>query len=161
MFNFAIITVSTKGYAGNREDTSGPAIKELIKDFGTVVELVIVPDEQEIIESNLIRLADILKVDAIFTTGGTGFSPTDVTPEATLAVISKLVPGIPEAMRLHSMQFTIRAMLTRSVAGIRGKTLIINLPGSKKAVVESLEVVLPNLEHALTTMRGQTIDCAR
>jgi len=132
----------------------------MLKMYGTVAELMIVPDDQQIIEENLIRLADDQSVDAIFTTGGTGFAQSDVTPEATLAVVTRLVPGIPEAMRSQCMRHTDRAMLSRAVAGIRGRKLIVNLPGSPKAVAENLEVFLPVLEHGLLTLRGETVDCA-
>jgi len=159
IFTFAILTASTKGYKGEREDKSGPLIQAMLKDYGNVVELDIVPDDQRIIEENLIRLADGLKVDAIFTTGGTGFSDSDVTPEATMAVVSKLAPGIPEAMRYKSMEKTDRAMLSRAAAGIRGRTLIVNLPGSPKAVKENLEVFLPVLEHSLQILRGEAKEC--
>jgi len=154
------VTVSTRGAAGEREDKSGPLIQEMLKDYGQVTALAMIPDDRKTIEATLIRLADQQAADAIFTTGGTGFAESDVTPEATTAVVDKLVPGIPEAMRYHGLKHTARAMLSRAVAGIRGRTLIINLPGSPKAVAENLEVFLPVLEHSLTTLRGETIDCA-
>ena len=135
-------------------------LRDMLKEYGNIVELTVVPDDRQFIEENLIRLADSEGVDAIFTTGGTGFAQSDITPEATMAVVSRLVPGIPEAMRYQSLKHTARAMLSRAVAGIRGRTLIVNLPGSPKAVAESLEVLLPVLEHGLLTLRGETIDCA-
>ena len=124
------------------------------------MELTIVPDDRRMIEDVLLRLADQSGVDAVFTTGGTGFAVSDVTPEATTAVVTRLVPGIPEAMRRRSMEHTDRAMLSRAVAGIRGHTLIVNLPGSPKGAAENLEVFLPVLEHGLLTLRGETADCA-
>lgn len=160
IFTFAILTISTRGFAGEREDKSGPLILSMIKGYGNVVELTVVPDDRQIIEDNLIRLADTKGVDAIFTTGGTGFAPSDITPEATMAVVDRLAPGIPEAMRYQSMKHTDRAMLSRGLAGIRGQTLIVNLPGSPKAVAENLEVFLPVMEHGLFTLRGETVDCA-
>ena len=160
IFTFAVVTVSTRGFSGEREDQSGPLIQAMLREHGKVVELAVVPDDRRLIGAVLIRLADRQKVDAIFTTGGTGFAESDVTPEATTAVVSRLVPGIPEAMRHKSLEYTDRAMLSRAVAGIRGHTLIVNLPGSPKAAAENLEVFLPCLEHALTTLRGETVDCA-
>jgi len=132
----------------------------MLTDYGNVMERAIVSDDRQAIEDVLIRLADQQGADAVFTTGGTGFAESDVTPEATMAVVSKLVPGIPEAMRYKSMMHTDRAMLSRAVAGIRGHTLIVNLPGSPKAVAENLAVFLPVLEHSLSTLRGETMDCA-
>ena len=157
----AIITISDKGYSGKREDKSGPALAEALKTHAIICETLIVPDELEMIKAALIRLSDADRVDVIFTTGGTGFAPRDVTPEATLAVIDRPAPGIPEAMRQASMQITNRAMLSRAAAGIRRQTLIINLPGSPKAAVECLEVFLPAMPHAVETLRGDTYECAR
>lgn len=157
----AIITVSDKGHSGLREDKSGPVLSEALKDKAVVFETVIVPDEFDMIKAALIRLSDSGNMDVIFTTGGTGFAPRDVTPEATLAVIDRLAPGIPEAIRQASMMITNRAMLSRAVAGIRKKTLIVNLPGSPKAAVECLEVFLPSMEHAVETLRGDTYECGK
>ncbi len=157
----AVITVSDKGSAGKREDTSGPIItKELTESNFIVKEEIIIPDEQEIIERQLIRLADQRQVNLIITTGGTGFSKRDVTPEATNAVCQRMANGISEAIRAYSMQYTKRAMFSRAVSGIRNNTLIINLPGSPKAVSESLEFLLPNLGHGLEILKGTATECA-
>jgi len=161
-FKIAILTVSDKGSKGERVDTAGPAIKDCLKDFP--IELAaaeIVPDERSEISKKLIHYADDLGCDLVFTTGGTGFSPRDHTPEATLDVIDRAVPGIPEAIRTESLKITPKAMLSRAVAGIRKKTLIINLSGSERAVREQLAVVLPVLEHAVETLRGEGGDCGR
>ncbi|NPV42038.1 MAG: MOSC domain-containing protein [Anaerolineae bacterium] len=157
----AVITISDKGSSGAREDKSGPALVEALKDLAVVNETLIIPDERDQIEAALCRLADAGATDVIFTTGGTGFAPRDVTPEATLAVIDRAVPGIPEAMRQASAQITPRAMLSRAAAGIRKRTLIVNLPGSPKAAVECLQVFLPVMVHAVETLRGETYECGR
>ncbi len=157
----AVLTVSDRCSAGLTEDKSGPLLCDLLRDIAQTIEYEVVPDETESIEAALIRFSDDRRADYVFTTGGTGFAPRDVTPEATKRVIEKEVPGIPEAIRYRSLQITPRAMLSRATAGIRGKTLIVNLPGSPKAVRESLEVVLPILEHAKETLSGQTLDCGR
>lgn len=162
MITVGILTASDKGHAGERTDESGKVISELVKEIeGNVTEYIIVPDERDIISQSLKRMADDLNVDLILTTGGTGFSPRDITPEATLDVIDRQIPGIPEAMRARSLQITSRAMLSRAVSGIRKKTLIINLPGSPKSVRECLEVILPVLPHAIKILKGQTGECAR
>lgn len=154
-----IITASDKGSEGLRVDTSGPLIGEMLKEIGCdVVEYIIVPDDRKTISKELIRLSD-MDLELIFTTGGTGFSKRDVTPEATLDVIEKQIPGIPEAMRYRSMQVTPKGMLSRGVAGIRKNSIIINLPGSSKAVRENLEVVIPVLSHAVGTLRGTDTEC--
>lgn len=155
----SVMTVSDRCSRKICEDKSGPLISELLSDMAETAEYVIVPDEKEEISRELIRLSDEVKSDIIFTTGGTGFAPRDVTPEATKAVIEKDVPGIPEAIRAKSLEITPKAMLSRATAGIRGKTLIINLPGSPKAVRESLEVVMPVLKHAVETLSGDTQNC--
>lgn len=161
MFTAAVVTVSDRSFRGERPDGAGPAAAEMLKDAGyQVTETVIVPDEQEEIQTALIRLADEKDIALIVTSGGTGFSPRDVTPEATLAVCQRLTPGIPEAMRSASMAVTPRAMLSRAAAGIRGRSLIVNLPGSPKAVRENLAAVLPALEHGLEMLRGGQADCA-
>ncbi len=154
-----IITVSDKGSKGLREDTAGPAIKEMLKTIGCeVVEYIIVPDERDLISKEMVRMSE-LNLNFIFTTGGTGFSKRDVTPEATSDVIEKEIPGIPEAMRYHSSKVTSRAMLSRAKAGIRGNSIIINLPGSKKAVQENLEILLPVLDHATGILLGEQTEC--
>jgi len=156
----AIIVISDKCSKGEREDKSGPIIEEMLKDAGyNVVGQVLVPDEQKTIENELINLADRQQADLILTTGGTGFSRRDITPEATLAVAERQAPGIAEAIRSHSLKITNRAMFSRAVSVIRGGTLIINLPGSPKAVGESLEYVLPFLKHGLEILRGDAHEC--
>lgn len=154
-----IICVSDRCSKGLCEDKSGPLIREMLLDYGDNFHYLIVPDEKDEIEKALISLCDDSLCDAVFTTGGTGFAPRDITPEATLAVIEKLVPGIPEIIRAESYKITKNAMLSRAVAGIRGKTLIVNLPGSPKAVKESLEIVIPVLPHAVETLSGKTQSC--
>ncbi|NLL51485.1 MAG: MogA/MoaB family molybdenum cofactor biosynthesis protein [Peptococcaceae bacterium] len=161
-YTVGILTASDKGSRGEREDRSGQVIKEMVEQLGWQVKVAeIVPDEQSIIEEKLTSYADDLKLNIVFTTGGTGFSPRDVTPEATLAVVEKLTPGIPEAMRWASLQITPRAMLSRACAGIRGQTVIINLPGSPKSVQECLQVILSSLEHGLDILTGKGGECAR
>ena len=159
MFSIGIITASDKGSRGEREDISGRTIATMLAGIGEVRHYVVVPDEREALSKEMVNMADTLAVDLILTTGGTGLSPRDVTPEATLAVIDRHVPGIPEAMRAKSLEITSRAMLSRAVAGVRGRTLIINLPGSPKGVKECLEVVLPALEHGLAIMKGEAGEC--
>jgi molybdenum cofactor synthesis domain-containing protein len=162
MYKIGIIVVSDKGYSGERTDKSGKVIHDTFTgDDFEIAEYKIVPDEREIISESLCNLADQLGIDLIFTSGGTGMSPRDITPEATLDVIDRLVPGIPEAMRQKSLEITSRAMLSRAVAGIRDRTLIINLPGSPKAVKECLDVISPVLLHGMEILKGQTGECAR
>ena len=161
MFKAAVLTVSDRSSQGQRPDAAGPLVEELLKGAGyDVVQTMIVPDEGARIEAALRQWSDREPVDLIVTTGGTGFSPRDVTPEATVAVCQRLTPGIPEAMRYASMQVTPRGMLSRAAAGIRGKTLIVNLPGSPKAAKENLEAVLPTLAHGLEMLTGGQADCA-
>lgn len=156
----AVITLSDKGYAGEREDKSGPLIREMIEHEGyETAEMILLPDDQKMLEEKLIELCDEKQMDLILTTGGTGFSPRDCTPEATLAVASKNAPGIAEAMRYASLQITPRAMLSRGASVIRGETLIVNLPGSPKAVKENLECILSSLPHGLEIMKGMTGEC--
>ena len=156
-----VVTVSDKGYAGLREDSSGPALRDLLRDLGAEVEEPrVVPDEQPLIEELLRGLADDGGVDLVLTTGGTGLAPRDRTPEATLAVIDRAAPGFPEAMRAASLAITPRAMLSRAAAGVRGSTLIINMPGSPKACREHFEVIADSLPHAIETLKGSAHDCA-
>lgn len=161
-FTAAMITLSDKGAKGERVDESGPAAVEMLKAIGyEVVETIIIPDEPSILKAQLIRLADGRQVDLVLTSGGTGFSIRDQTPEATLSVADRNVPGISEYIRMKSMQLTNHAMLGRGVSVIRKQTLIINLPGSPKAVRESLELILEPLDHGLKILRGSAGECAR
>ena len=158
----AVVTLSDKGSRGERVDTAGPRAAELLAAAGyEVVEQVLLPDVQAKIERELKRLADSRQVDLIITTGGTGMAPRDVTPEATLAVATRSVPGIAEAIRAGSLAITKRAMLSRGVSVLRNSTLIVNLPGSKKAVEEALEIVLPVLEHGIRLAKGTDGECGR
>ena len=162
MYYTAVLTVSDRSFRGERPDAAGPLVAELLRSAGYEVTVSdIVPDEQTQIEAALCRIADSSSVQLLVTTGGTGFAPRDVTPEATLAVCDRLTPGIPEAMRYASMQVTPRAMLSRAQAGIRKGTLIVNLPGSPKAARENLEAVLPTLAHGLEMLSGRPADCAK
>ena len=162
MFRTAIVCMSDKGYKGKREDISSNVIEEiLLKNSYTITEKIIIPDEYSLIKDTLKNICDSNLADLIITTGGTGFSKRDVTPEATLEICEKVVPGIPEAIRAYSMTITKRAMLSRAAAGIRKDTLIINLPGSPKAVRESLEYIISTLNHGLEILVGSATDCAR
>jgi molybdenum cofactor synthesis domain-containing protein len=159
-FKVAVVTLSDKGSEGKRKDRSGPLIEKIIKKInGTVISYTILPDEKIKIKERLISLSS--KVDLILTTGGTGLSPRDVTPEATQEVLTYTIPGISEAMRSRGLKKTPHAMISRAVAGVRGKTLIINLPGSPTAVQENLEVILPVLPHAIEKLKGSKKACAR
>jgi molybdenum cofactor synthesis domain-containing protein len=161
MFTIGVLTISDKGSQGKREDKSGETIKEIFSRMDSrVVEYAIVPDEKDLIKKKLVDWADSGKVDLIVTTGGTGLAPRDVTPEATLDIIDKIVPGFAEVMRAESLKKTPNAMLSRAVAGTRKRTLIINLPGSPKAVRECLEAIMPALPHAVETLRGEASECA-
>ena len=160
-YTAAVITISDKGSQGLRKDTSGPAVCELLRADGwNVVYTTVIPDDQETIQNTLIHCADDLGVCLAATTGGTGFSKRDVTPEATKAVIERETPGIPEAMRAESMRITPRGCLSREAAGIRGETLILNCPGSEKAARECLGAVLPTLRHGVEMLRGWGGECA-
>lgn len=162
MKRVAIITASDSGYRGEREDLSGPAAREIVEKAGyEVVSIDILPDDQVMLAGKLQEIADTGKAELILTTGGTGFSERDITPEATEEVIERKVPGIPEAIRAYSMTITNRAMLSRGTAGIRGKTLIVNLPGSPKAVKECLEYIIDALGHGIEILTGEASDCAR
>ena len=162
MIKVGLITVSDKGSRGEREDISGQTIKQILPRIaGEVCYYRIVPDEFQQIKNEIIKAVEELKVDLLLTTGGTGMSRRDVTPEATLAVIEKPVPGITEIIRLKSFEKTPRAILSRAVAGIKGKTLIVNLPGSPKGVRESLEIILEALPHGIDILRGDASECGQ
>lgn len=157
----AILTISDMGYRGERRDESGDTIQESIRDLNhKVVDYEILPDEKDMIAAKLIEWSDGGNVDLVFTSGGTGLGPRDVTPEATLAVVDRLVPGMAEVMRSHSIIRTPRGMLSRGVAGIRKRCLIVNLPGSPKAVRECLEAIILALPHAVEVLRGEVKECA-
>ena len=162
MFRAAVITLSDSGYRGEREDLSGPEIVRILKgaDY-EIVSTDLLPDDRKMLADRMAEICDKGLADLIVTTGGTGFSPRDTTPEATQDIAERSVPGIPEAIRAYSMTITPRAMLSRETAGIRKQTLIINLPGSPKAVNESLTYILPSLKHGLDILLGRTGDCAR
>ena len=158
----AIITSSDSGYAGQREDLSGSVIAQIVEAYGyEVSERILLPDDRQQLAAAMAAIADEGKAQLILTTGGTGFSMRDCMPEATMDVVERIVPGIPEAMRAYSMQLTRRAMLSRAAAGIRKSTLIINLPGSPKAVRECLEYIIPELSHGLEILTGEATNCAR
>ena len=160
MLTVGILTISDRGWRGEREDRSGEAIKQVLAALDThLVRYDIVPDEKDIISQKLVQWADNEGIDLIITTGGTGLSPRDVTPEATSAVVERIVPGFAEAMRAESLKKTPMAVLSRGVAGIRGSSLIINLPGSPKAVRECLDVILPALPHAIEVLKGEAVEC--
>jgi len=162
MIKVGILTISDKGSRGEREDLSGKVIEEVVKKVnGEVKYYQIIPDEKDIIQEELIKAVDNLHLDLILTTGGTGLGKRDVTPEATLAIIEKEVPGISEIIRSESFKKTNRAILSRGVAGIRKESLIINLPGSPKGVRESLEIVLEALPHGIEILKGQAAECGR
>ncbi|KXS44121.1 MAG: molybdopterin adenylyltransferase [Candidatus Frackibacter sp. T328-2] len=162
MIRVGIITASDKGSKGEREDESGQVIKEIVAEInGEVVSYQIVPDEKEELKEVMLKMINKENVELLLTTGGTGLGPRDVTPDATLELIEKEVPGLAEAMRMESLKVTNRAMLSRAVAGILQESLIVNLPGSPKAVSECLEVILPAIPHAIELIRGEVGDCAR
>ncbi len=157
----AVLTISDKGAHGERIDRSGPAVRDLLQQAGAAVDRCdVIPDEADAIAGMLLHYADEDALDLIVTTGGTGVGPRDVTPEATRSIIDREVPGIAEAMRAESFKITPHAVISRGIAGIRGRTLIINLPGSPKAAVENLRTVLPALAHAVAKIKGDPSDCA-
>ncbi|MFV0577579.1 MAG: molybdenum cofactor biosynthesis protein B [Fusobacterium ulcerans] len=162
MFRTAIVCMSDKGARGEREDLSTKVIEKIVTEKGyKIVKKILIPDEYELIKETLKNICDNNEADLILTTGGTGFAKRDVTPEATLEIVDKIVPGIPEAIRTYSMSITKRAMLSRAAAGIRKSTLIINMPGSPKAVDESLSFIIDSLSHGLEILVGSASDCAR
>ena len=162
MFTVGIITSSDKGYRGEREDKSGQVIEEIVSQNGfKVIKKVVLPDEKDLLEKEMINMCDNLNVDLLLTTGGTGFSKRDITPEATKSVIEREALGIVEAIRFYSLQITKRAMLSRATSGIRQNTLIINLPGSPKACKEALDFVLDDVKHGIEILLGEAKECAR
>jgi len=163
MYQAAVITVSDKGYRGEREDTSGPNLVRILQEKGfEVAYTAIVPDDRDMIKSELCKCADDLRIALVLTTGGTGFSPRDITPEATMEIVERPTPGIPEAMRAESMRITPKGCLSRSAAGIRGRSLIINLPGSKKASQENILAVIDAVAHGLDMLYSEgSADCAK
>lgn len=160
-FSIGVLTLSDKGSRGEREDESGRVLRQMVADLGSVDRYEVIPDDQERIVQTLVRWVDQDHLDLILTTGGTGLTLRDITPQATARVLDYEVPGLAEAMRAASLQKTPHAMLSRALAGVRRTTLIINLPGSPKGVRENLEVVLPALPHALAKLKGDPSDCAR
>ena len=162
MYTVGIITSSDKGYAGEREDKSGAVIKKIVEEAGFEVKRqVVLPDEKEMLKKEFVYMSDELNLNLILSTGGTGFSKRDITPEATKDIIEREAPGICEAIRMLSIQITKRAMLSRAVSGIRGNTLIVNLPGSPKACEEALDFVLGELKHGIGILLGEAKECAR
>ncbi|GAF25366.1 molybdopterin biosynthesis enzymes [Moorella thermoacetica Y72] len=161
MIRVAILTASDKGSRGEREDKSAAIIREMVADLGEVVAYAVVPDERQLLAAKLREFCDEVGADLILTTGGTGFGPRDVTPEATRDVIEREVPGLPEAMRAAGLKVTPQAMLSRAIAGIRGKSLIVNLPGSPKGVRENLAAILPALPHGLAILKGEAGECGQ
>jgi len=161
-YRCGVLTLSDKGSRGEREDTSGPLLQEMLRAQGYEITVtLIIPDQQPLIEQTLVQWVDERQLDLIVTTGGTGVSPSDRTPEATRAVIDREIPGLAEAMRQASLRKTLQAVWSRGIAGIRKECLILNLPGSRKAAGENLEAVLPALEHGMEKLKGSEADCGR
>lgn len=156
-----VLTLSDKGVQGQRVDESGPAVAAMLADFGSVVEVAMLPDDIDAITAVLVDWSDQQQLDLVVTTGGTGLTPRDVTPQATLQVLDYQIPGMAEVMRMQSLGKTPHAMLSRAVAGVRGRTLIVNLPGSPKAARENLQAILPALPHALAKLAGDPDDCGQ
>ncbi len=161
MFQIGVLTLSDKGSRGQRTDESGPMVKEMLLDIGEVVRFELLPDDQRLIAQTLMDWSDNLALDMIVTTGGTGLTPRDVTPQATLQVLDYQVPGMAELMRMESLKKTPHAILSRAVVGVRGQTLIVNLPGSPKAAKENLAVLLSSIPHALKKLAGDPTDCGQ
>ena len=163
MYTAAVITISDKGYLGQREDTSGPNLVRILTEKGfEVTYTTIIPDDREMIKAELTKCADVKNIALVLTTGGTGFSPRDITPEAAMEVIQRPTPGIPEAKRAESMRITPKGCLSRSVAGIRNRSLIITLPGSKKASAENILAVIDPVAHGLDMLYSEgSADCAK
>ncbi len=162
MFTLGVIIASDKGSKGERVDESGKVIMDIMESNNYVTKkYIVLPDERDILSKEMIYMCDELEVDLLLTSGGTGFSKRDITPEATLDIVEKQAPGISEAIRYNSLQITPRAMLSRATSGIRKNSLIINLPGSPKAVRESLEFIIPSLSHGLEILKGTASECAR
>jgi molybdenum cofactor synthesis domain-containing protein len=162
MLTVGVITISDKGSSGERQDKSGPAIQELLKPLPAEIKCYeVIPDDAALISGRLIHFADILRLDLIVTTGGTGVGVRDFTPEATKAVLDKEIPGMAEVMRTESLKKTPHAMISRAVVGVRGQSLIVNLPGSPKAVRENLMAILPAIPHAVAKIKGDDQDCAQ
>lgn len=160
MFTVGILTISDKGSAGKREDASGLLLHQLVDQLpGKVTVYQVIPDEKEAIQNQLISFSDRWKVDLVLTTGGTGVSPRDVTPEATMQVLDRLIPGMGEVMRMEGYRKNPKAIISRGIAGVRKQTLIVNLPGSPRAVRENFEILLPALPHAIEKMKGDEEDC--
>lgn len=160
-FSIGVLTLSDKGSRGERVDESGRVLREMVAELGSVERYEVIPDEEERIVQTLVRWVDQDRLDLILTTGGTGLTLRDITPQATARVLDYQVPGLAEAMRAESLKKTPHAMLSRALTGVRRQTLIINLPGSPKGVRENLQVVLPALPHALAKLKGDPSDCAR
>ena len=158
-YSVVIITCSDKGSKGEREDKSGPAIAQMLKDYYIVNDIIVVPDETDIIADSIKKLIDEKGIDLVITTGGTGLTDRDVTPEATRMVIEKDLPGFAEIMRIESYKITPHGIISRGICGIRGNSIVINLPGSPKAATECLSFVLAALPHALNKLKGDTADC--